>query len=188
MKTIRRYLGMGFWVLLAGLRLSAAWQARALLPFLLAAQSGLAAYQLWVRKEAKRQAPWWVQAIAWGSALLPLAMKVEHVNGLAYVVSILGLLLALWSMVTLGRSFGIAPADRGLVTTGPYGLVRHPLYAGELLSVLGALGASLTLRNGVIVALLLFSLMGRIQAEEQILSGYQDYQARTRWRLLWGVW
>jgi protein-S-isoprenylcysteine O-methyltransferase Ste14 len=53
-----------------------------------------------------------------------------------------GLLFAIASVAFLGRCFGVLPDVRGLVTRGPYRLVRHPLYLGELAAALGiALGA-----------------------------------------------
>ncbi len=53
-----------------------------------------------------------------------------------------GLLFAIASVAFLGRCFGVLPDVRGLVTRGPYRLVRHPLYLGELTAALGiVLGA-----------------------------------------------
>jgi protein-S-isoprenylcysteine O-methyltransferase Ste14 len=52
------------------------------------------------------------------------------------VVSI-GTLFTIWSLATLGRCFGLFPEVRGLVTRGPYRLVRHPVYLGEVISALG---------------------------------------------------
>jgi protein-S-isoprenylcysteine O-methyltransferase Ste14 len=55
------------------------------------------------------------------------------------VVVILGTLWTIWSLATLGRCFGIFPEVRGLVMRGPYRLVRHPVYVGELISAVGML-------------------------------------------------
>ena len=45
---------------------------------------------------------------------------------------VLGTCFQLWSKLVLRRSFGIAPANRGVKMGGPYRLVRHPMYAGYL--------------------------------------------------------
>jgi len=54
-------------------------------------------------------------------------------------VVILGTLFTIWSLATLGRCFGLFPEVRGLVTRGPYRLVRHPVYLGEIISAVGLL-------------------------------------------------
>ena len=54
-------------------------------------------------------------------------------------VVIVGTLWTIWSLATLGRCFGLFPEVRGLVTRGPYRLVRHPVYLGEVVSGLGLL-------------------------------------------------
>jgi protein-S-isoprenylcysteine O-methyltransferase Ste14 len=188
MNKAAKFFAIAFWIFLASVRLRAAWPAKNILTLLLALQSGLAAWQLLIQKRAVKEISQWGRAAAWTSALLPLAIKVESVSLLGRVMGISGLALALWSMLALGRRFGIAPADRGLVTAGPYRLVRHPMYLGELLSVLGALIGNVSLPNGLIVGLLAASLAWRILAEERILTGYGEYKSATAWRLLPGVW
>jgi protein-S-isoprenylcysteine O-methyltransferase Ste14 len=54
-------------------------------------------------------------------------------------VTLVGTLFTIWSLATLGRCFGLFPEVRGLVLRGPYRLVRHPVYLGELVSALGLL-------------------------------------------------
>jgi protein-S-isoprenylcysteine O-methyltransferase Ste14 len=54
-------------------------------------------------------------------------------------VIVFGTLFTIWSLATLGRCFGLFPEVRGLVTRGPYQLVRHPVYLGELVSAFGLL-------------------------------------------------
>lgn len=84
--------------------------------------------------------------------------------------------------------------DRGqvIVTTGPYGLVRHPLYFGALFYVAGtslALGSWWGLTTIPCLALLLGA---RIGVEERTLrlgfDGYADYVRRVRWRLIPLIW
>jgi protein-S-isoprenylcysteine O-methyltransferase Ste14 len=54
-------------------------------------------------------------------------------------VVIVGSVFTIWSLATLGRCFGLFPEVRGLVMRGPYRLVRHPVYVGELISAVGLL-------------------------------------------------
>ena len=91
----------------------------------------------------------------------------------------------------LGRRFSglvaIQPGHR-LVTTGLYGIIRHPSYLGLFVFMLGW---GLAFRSGVgviIAVLMLFVLLARIRAEERLLretfgAEYDAYRART-WRLL----
>jgi protein-S-isoprenylcysteine O-methyltransferase Ste14 len=80
---------------------------------------------------------------------------------------------------------------RGLVTTGPYRLVRHPMY---LAYVLADIGYNLQEWNRGSVLLVMAgwaSLLYRIHAEERILSrhaGWPAYVALVRYRLLPGLW
>ncbi len=92
---------------------------------------------------------------------------------------------------TLGKRFGVRPALRGLVTRGPYRLVRHPLY---LSYVIAAIGFNLQMWN---LATLLLVLLGwvamvyRIVAEERILSRdpmWPSYVALVRYCLIPRVW
>src|SRR6266508_239014 len=57
------------------------------------------------------------------------------------IIVVLGTLFTIWSLATLGRCFGLLPEVRGLVLRGPYRLVRHPVYLGELIASLGILVA-----------------------------------------------
>jgi len=88
----------------------------------------------------------------------------------------------------LGRSFGIAPADRGLMILGPYRFIRHPMYAGALLMAAGALWSAPSWWNASVFALLVASAALRIHWEERLLQGYASYARVVRWRLFPGVW
>ena len=183
-----KWMAVLFWVILGGLQLAVAFELRLLVPLLLSAQSAFAAYWLLRRRKATANAPRWMQIIAWGTVLLPMALRVVAPSPVGSIASLLGLSLTLWSLSALGASFGLAPADRGLVTSGPYRYLRHPMYTGELISVLGALATNWSFWNAGVVALLLLVLIGRIHQEEKILFGYKNYRMRTPWRFLPGVW
>ena len=79
-----------------------------------------------------------------------------------------------------------------VITTGPYGIVRHPMYAGGALYMIGMpllLGSWIGL---ACLPVLLGGLMTRIPLEERTLReglvGYDDYAARVRYRLVPGLW
>jgi protein-S-isoprenylcysteine O-methyltransferase Ste14 len=119
----------------------------------------------------------------------------DTVRWLGVVLFAAGGALRLWPVFILGRRFsGLVAIQPGhkLVTNGPYGVIRHPSYAGLLVN---ALGWALVFRSGVGVVLMLLiipPLIARIRAEEALLrtqfaGEYDAYCART-WRLLPGIY
>jgi protein-S-isoprenylcysteine O-methyltransferase Ste14 len=102
--------------------------------------------------------------------------------------------LRIWPVFVLGRRFSglvaIQPRHT-LVTTGAYGVIRHPSYLGLLIS---SLGWALAFRSAVgvlLTALLIPPLLARIRAEEKLLrthfgGEYDTYRSRT-WRLIPGL-
>ena len=115
----------------------------------------------------------------------------DAVRWVGVFLYLIGGVLRLAPVFVLGRRFSglvaIQPEHR-LVTTGLYGLIRHPSYLG--LFVL-TLGWGLAFRSGVgviIAVLMLIILLARIRAEERLLSEtfgpeYEAYRSRT-WRLV----
>jgi protein-S-isoprenylcysteine O-methyltransferase Ste14 len=105
-------------------------------------------------------------------------------------MSAIGLLIVVAAKITLGRSFGIVPANRGVVARGPYTLVRHPIYAGYLITHIAFVIANPTPLNAAIVIVGDTALIVRALIEEKILGADVDYQAycrRVEWHLVPGV-
>ena len=116
--------------------------------------------------------------------------------GLGIAMILAGAALRDWAIVSLGRYFRrevtIEPGQR-IVRRGPYRVLRHPSYAGLLLSLVG-LGLALGSWAGAAVVLLtvLLGMLPRIRVEERALARtfgaeYADYAAST-WRLVPYVW
>jgi protein-S-isoprenylcysteine O-methyltransferase Ste14 len=106
------------------------------------------------------------------------------------VVSAIGLMVVIAAKLTLGRSFGIAPANRGVVVAGPYGFVRHPIYAGYLVTHVAFLCAYPSPWNLTVLLLSDAALIFRALCEERVLSSdrtYQTYCRRVAWHLVPGV-
>lgn len=100
---------------------------------------------------------------------------------------ILGVCWQFSAKIFLGRSFGLLPAQRGLVLGGPYRIMRHPIYFGYLIGHVGFLLANFSWRNAAVLALLYLAQVHRIRREEAVLAAsadYRDYQQRVRWRLV----
>jgi protein-S-isoprenylcysteine O-methyltransferase Ste14 len=119
------------------------------------------------------------------AAVLPLAPEAVTVG-----LSCAGLCVVIAGKITLGRSFALLPANRGVVSNGLYRIVRHPIYLGYLVTHVAFLVASPSLWN--IVALLAAdgALLARAVCEERTLAqdpAYREYQTRVRWRVAPGL-
>lgn len=83
------------------------------------------------------------------------------------------------TLSTLGRSFSLTPEARGLVTTGPYRLVRHPLYLSESATLAAYVLASGRLTLLLVVVAILAIQVLRSRLEERILSeAFPEYHHR----------
>jgi protein-S-isoprenylcysteine O-methyltransferase Ste14 len=104
---------------------------------------------------------------------------------------VLGLLVNLYGKACLARSFGIVAANRGVRRSGPYRVVRHPIYAGNALTQIGFLLGNLTLFNLALCVAGLALQVIRLQAEEKLLGQdpvYAEYMAQVPYRLAPGLY
>jgi protein-S-isoprenylcysteine O-methyltransferase Ste14 len=160
---------------------------------LLLLSEGLAVFFLLIRRstEAISRSPYeWAIAMLATNAPLLVATGVRHPlvpPTAAAFVMFAGMLLQILAKLTLGRSYGCVPAHRGLKLSGPYRLVRHPMYAGYLLSHLAFLAVHPSLWNILVYGLCYGSQVTRILAEERFLSSdpeYGRYRGEVRYRLI----
>lgn len=168
--------------------------AGSLVSLLFALQHSIIAAVVLLHRPARHaSSSWGDAALGWLGTLLPLAMRAtaEAAGQISLGMVILGSLLASGAILSLGRSFGMEPAHRGLQTGKLYRVVRHPIYAAYLVIVGGFLTAYPSWWNGLVALVWLGVQIARIRREEALLSRdehYQDYVRQVRWRMLPWVW
>jgi protein-S-isoprenylcysteine O-methyltransferase Ste14 len=92
-----------------------------------------------------------------------------------------GMAWALYSLTYLGKRFSIIPEARGLVTSGPYQLVRHPIYLGEIIAGLGLVLPTLFTLHILVFAVFVAAQVVRTTFEERVLRHtYPQYTAYAR--------
>lgn len=102
-------------------------------------------------------------------------------------IQIPAMLWVIFGYLSLGNSISIIPAHRELKRKGAYRFVRHPLYAGYIVSLLCVLLNNLSLYNAAIIALTYFGTIMRIRREERFLlisnPQYAEFMQQTKYRL-----
>jgi protein-S-isoprenylcysteine O-methyltransferase Ste14 len=129
-------------------------------------------------------------AVAMGALVLIRAPQMGSTTPLLVAGELLTVLAAAWlvaAVLTLGRCFSVLPEARGLVTAGPYSIVRHPVYLGEFGVCAGLVLSAPRVTNFGAAALFAVAQRMRMRMEERALTAefpqYDDY-ARTTPRLV----
>jgi protein-S-isoprenylcysteine O-methyltransferase Ste14 len=128
------------------------------------------------------------------AGLLGLVMTHSLFSGLPAVIAVqcLAVALMLWARITFGRrSFHAAanPTEGGLVTSGPYRFIRHPIYTAVVLFSLAGVLAHLSLAAAGLELAVFLGALARMLLEERLLRAscpeYAGYAARTKRMLPW---
>jgi protein-S-isoprenylcysteine O-methyltransferase Ste14 len=124
---------------------------------------------------------------AMARGLLPIVFFPYGVQVLGVALTALGIGFAVWARLTLGSNWGMPMTLRetpDLVTRGPYALVRHPIYTGILVGMIGtALAVGVLYFFVVLLACVYFMVsMGREEGDMQqhFPDAYPAYKARTK--------
>ena len=107
-------------------------------------------------------------------------------DAITTAISGVGLLISIAGKLSLGRSFGLMPANRGIVCAGLYRLVRHPIYSGYLISHAAFLIAHPSVWNIGVLIIADVALLARAACEEKTLARdpqYREYLEKVRWRV-----
>lgn len=103
-------------------------------------------------------------------------------------LTLAGLLFCVWARVTLGRNWSRSVTikeDHELIESGPYGMVRHPIYSGLFLGFIGSVLAEGQVRGVVAFGLVFVSLWLKLRLEEkwmraQFGAKYEAYAGRVK--------
>ena len=158
--------------------------------------AAIMAIMSFARFAARTSAVNWRTLAATGGMLIlpvfmrPTAMSTGALATTGLIFELFGVVLTQVARVYMGRSFGILPANRGIVSKGPFRSVRHPIYFGWLILSLGYAMSFASERNILLIAMTLPFMVWRIGQEEVHLSAdpeYLQYMKQVRYRLWPGV-
>jgi protein-S-isoprenylcysteine O-methyltransferase Ste14 len=117
--------------------------------------------------------------------ILPEEFMVDFIG---VVILILGLCFAVWARLHLGRYWSariVLAEDHQLIQTGPYHLVRNPIYFGGLVAVFGTIIVIGEVRGVLAIVLVLIAFLRKIRIEERWLRdrfgpAYIEYQKKVK--------
>lgn len=119
-------------------------------------------------------------ALAMGTVTIFGDPPAQAPDAMVFIGDVLAVAFAWWLLFAvgyLGRCFGVLPAARGLVTRGPYRVVRHPVYLGEIGACVGLAIAAPTLRNWFLLLAFVAGQTVRMRLEERELrDSFPEYE------------
>jgi protein-S-isoprenylcysteine O-methyltransferase Ste14 len=120
-----------------------------------------------------------VNAFGWTGR--PIAPSIV-INGFA----LLSAAIFIYARLSLGRSIGFVPANRGIVTRGAYKFVRHPIYTGLFVAMVAFVLRSYAPQNLLMASIIVMLFMIKSVVEERFLRADPEYAAylqrvRRRW-------
>jgi protein-S-isoprenylcysteine O-methyltransferase Ste14 len=200
--SVSRTLGAVWFLLLAGLMASAAYHEAQ--PLVVVCKLCLMSFYLvlffllMARPPAKSQAHGLMPRVAafvgtympWTIGWFP-AYHSASLSVLATICIVSGTVLAIITVLHLGKAFSIVPQARSVVRCGPYRWLRHPLYLAEEVAIIGALLQFLSPITMAIFVVHIGVQICRIVYEERLLRvTFPEYgtYAMTNWRLVPYVW
>jgi len=158
---------------------------------MVASEALVVALTLVRRNAARVDRTWAARVLTAVSAFGPPLVRPADVAGapeqFTLMLTAIGLTIVVVGKISLGRSFGLTPANRGVVSSGPYRFLRHPIYLGYLITHVGFVIANPAVWNIVLLAAADVALILRACREERTLAqdpAYRDYMHRVRWRLV----
>jgi protein-S-isoprenylcysteine O-methyltransferase Ste14 len=112
---------------------------------------------------------------------------VVEVGAAGWMLTVLGMLFSIWARTSLGRNWSgrvVLKQGQELVSTGPYALVRHPIYTGLLVALTGTAVYDGSWRALLGLALFAIGFWLKARSEENLLESefgdeYRSYRART---------
>ncbi len=151
-----------------------------------------------VKRDVERRGKWWLRATVFATVAIavtvlvpvwrrPLVPPSATIGVVATVFTAAGVTVAVWARRCLGRNWSSQPAlkeGHELVTSGPYRLVRHPIYTGVILAFLGTALVNDLLWGAVFLCVIAVFVM-RVRVEERLMlwqfpDQYPDYMKRTK--------
>ena len=110
------------------------------------------------------------------------------------IIELLGIILAVWAVVEMQKSkINIAPQPRknaSLVTSGPYAIIRHPMYTSIIIAVTPLIISHWDLNMFLFLMFLYLNLVFKLLFEESLLkeyfTDYKDYMTKS-WRIIPGI-